>query len=305
MKSSQPILLSKAIALSLGELNQPVVSKYQLGVLIYHLYLSTSYHGSPIGNLKLNSPDLPAFNYHLKKLLELGIITPSTKLKSSVFNILGKESNSPAEIACSIDPFAYISHLSAMEYHGITDRLPKILFLSTPEQRKWREFAQDRMLKDLKENLDDYLESRLPKLARINFEKIGATNINRYSSLHYGAYKSVKDSPLRVSTIGRTFLDMLRAPNLCGGIYHVIEVYQEYTPSYLNLITDEIDRHGKSIDKVRAGYILEEKCNVQNNPAIESWQKYVQRGGSRKLDITQEYSPNYSERWCLSLNIFE
>lgn len=305
MKSSKSILLSKAIALSLGELNQPVVSKYQLGTLIFHLYLSTSYHGSPIGNLKLESPDLPSLNYHLKNLLELGIITPASKLKSSVFNILGKESNSPGEIACSIDPFAYISHLSAMEYHGITDRLPKILFLSTPEQKKWREFAQARMQKDLKENLDKYIESGLPKLTRINFEKIGSTNVNRYSSLHYGAYKTVRESPLRVSTIGRTFLDMLRAPNLCGGIYHVIEVYQEYAPSYLNLIIDEIDRHGKSIDKVRAGYIFEERCDIRNNPAIESWQKYVQRGGSRKLDITQEYSQNYSKRWCLSLNIYE
>ncbi|MBU4337793.1 MAG: hypothetical protein KJ548_14620 [Actinobacteria bacterium] len=296
--------LSKALTLSLGELNQPVVSKYHLGVILFHLYSTTSHRGNPISGLKLKYPDSPSFNYHLNKLLNLGIITPTIKLRSSVFNILGKESNSPGEIACSIDPFTYISHLSAMEYHGITDRLPKILYLSTPEQKKWRSFAQDRMHKDLKDNFDIYINNRLPQLTRIGFDKIGSINVHRHSSLHYGAYKNVKDSQLRVSTIGRTFLDMIRAPDLCGGIYHVIEVYQEYSHSHLNLIIDEIDRHGKSIDKVRAGYILEEKCNIRNNPSVESWKKYVQRGGSRKLDSAQEYSPTYSERWCLSLNIF-
>lgn len=304
MKQSNLISLNKAIILSLGEHNQPVASKYQLGLLIFHLFLNANYRGQQIENLQQKYPDLPAFNHQLKELLDLGIITPTPRLHSSIFNILGKESNSPGEIACSIDPFAYISHLSAMEYHGITDRLPKMLFLSSPEQQKWRIFAKERMQKDLKDEFAIYLKNRLPKLSRINFEKIGHTNIHRYSSLHYGAYKNVKDSPLRVSTIGRTFLDMIRAPELCGGIYHVIEVYQEHATPYLNLIIDEVDRHGKSIDKVRAGFILEEKCKIQNNPTIETWISYVQRGGSRKLDSTQEYSPNYSDRWGLSLNIF-
>ena len=305
MKTSPPISLSKAITLSLGELHQPVVSKYQLGVLVCKLYSTANHHGHSIAGLKLKQLDLPAFNYQLNKLLDLGIVSPTPKLRSSVFNILGKDSNSPGEIACSIDPFAYISHLSAMEYHGITDRLPKTLFISTPDQKKWKEFAQERMKKDLTSDLANYLDNKLPKLTRINSDKIGGKNTHRYSSLHYGAYKTVRDSPLRISTIGRTFLDMVRAPDLCGGIYHVMEVYQEYVSSYLNLIVDEVDRHGKAIDKIRIGYILEDKCNISNNATIESWINYVQRGGSRKLDSTQEYSPTYSERWCLSLNIFE
>lgn len=71
-----------------------------------------------------------------------------------------------------------------------------------------------------------------------------------------GAYLSIQGKTLRVSTIGRTFLDMIREPNLCGGIYHVLDVYAEHAPRYLRLIVDKVDRYGSPIDKVRIGYIL-------------------------------------------------
>jgi predicted transcriptional regulator of viral defense system len=111
---------------------------------------------------------------------------------------------------------------------------------------------------------------------------------------------------MRVATIGRTFLDMIREPELCGGIYHVLEVYAEYAQRYLRLIVDVIDRHGSKIDKVRAGYILDERLELPHaNSTIESWRALVQRGGSRKLQANAPYSSRFSEKWCLSINIEE
>ena len=69
-------------------------------------------------------------------------------------------------------------------------------------------------------------------------------------------------------------------------------------------ITDEITQHGQPIDKVRAGYILEERLALSNE-VIDSWAQYAQRGGSRKLDATAEYIPQWSDKWCLSINTFE
>jgi predicted transcriptional regulator of viral defense system len=177
-----------------------------------------------------------------------------------------------------------------------------MIFVSSPASRKWSQFAQKLMKKDLGEDFNIYRVNKLPRLQRIKFNKINKQVINRYSSVHSGAFKSIKGKSLRVSTIGRTFLDMLRRSDLCGGIHHVIEIFKEFGPQYLGLIVDEIDRHGKQIDKVRAGYILEEVCG-QKNKTIDGWIKFVQRGGSRKLDPTEEYSHIYSERWCLSINI--
>jgi len=105
-----------------------------------------------------------------------------------------------------------------------------------------------------------------------------------------------------VATRGRTFLDMLRDPQLCGGLSHVLQVYKEHAPQSLRLILDEVDQHGKPIDKVRAGWILESVCHI-HDPRIDAWTVFAQRGGSRKLDASAEYSPEFSERWALSINV--
>jgi predicted transcriptional regulator of viral defense system len=95
---------------------------------------------------------------------------------------------------------------------------------------------------------------------------------------------------------------MLRNPELCGGIQHVIDVYKEYGKQYLRFILDEIDMHGNGIEKARAGYVLETQLGTRD-PRIDTWQSTVQRGGSRKLDPSAEYSSYFSERWALSLNV--
>jgi len=299
------IILSKAATLIIGELKQPVISSYQLGLIVYNLYLSKSHQGKHI-NLRKEHPESKEY-YNLRNdLLDQGILTVNQSFPSeSVFNILGKDISSVEEIVCSVDPFAYISHLSAMAYHGITDRIPKTLYISTPSPSSWKNFGLKRMQKDLTTEYNNYVDSNFPKLRRINFsKKVSRRMIHCHSSLHLGAYKSIKDKMLRVSTVGRTFLDMLKNPDLCGGINHVLDVYHEYGEQYFKLILDEIDRHGNAIDKVRAGYILDERNNLHHE-IIDGWLSYVQRGGSRKLDANSEYSSFYSEKWCLSLNTFE
>lgn len=296
------ISIQKAAALSLGEFPQPVVTAYQLGQLLWRLFASRQYQGQNL-NIPETVPGARDYASLVASLEEVGVIQEKKDFPHlSVFNIIGKEHNVPEEIACAVDPFAYVSHLSAMAYHGLTDRIPEMLFLSSPAPPKWREFARDRMEKELGDDVSAYIQGGLPRLLRIDMTKIGRRPVNRYSSVHLGAFKSVKDRRLRVSTIGRTFLDMLQKPELCGGIRHVMVVFKEFGGRYLDLIADEIDQHGKSIDKVRAGYILEEHCDLRSE-RLEAWLRHVKRGGSQKLDPSGEYRETYSARWCLSINI--
>ena len=297
---SKLLQIVKAVTFSVGDLDQPVVTNYQLGVMLFSLYISRIYNGQKL-RIQKSYPDSSDFNRIINELQNNGVLKPFKGL-SSVYSIIGKDISSEEEIVCSVDPFSYISHLSAMLHHGITDRVPKIIFISSPSPKTWRKFAHEKMEKDLKDNLLIYDHNYLPKLIRVKMEKVGKRVVNRFSSLHLGAYKNIKNKRIRVSTIGRTFLDMIKRPDLCAGVYHVIEIYKEFAERYLELIVDEIDRHGSKIDTVRAGYILEELCGLKHD-AFDRWLKNVQRGGSRKLDPTAEYSSNYSERWCLSINI--
>jgi len=294
----------KAITLAVGELEQPVVTSYQLGLIVFYLYKTKSYKGEAI-NIQKPYAESATYNKISKQLQEEGILTMYKGLPAkSVYSLLGRSHESVEDIICTVDPFGYVSHLSAMEYHGLTNRMPSKLFMSSPTPKKWTEFARERMGKDLGEDFDIYSQNGLPMLRRAKLEKINRKEIHRFSSVHWGAFKNIKGRTMRVSTIGRTFLDMLRNPELCGGISHVLDIYEEYAEKYLKLIINEIDQHGAPIDKVRAGYIMGERLRM-NFDELSEWVKQAQRGGSRKLDASSEYEPVWSDTWCLSLNIIE
>lgn len=304
MKSTSRVKIGRAVALEIGGLNQPVVTLHQIAVVIFKLYLAGTYKGEKIAYLKKTRADRSDCTRIVRDLAETGVLEESSSVRhNEVFNVLGRDQGMTEEIACSIDPFAYISHMSSMEWHGLTDRIGRILIYSSPPPQKWRQFAWGKLQKEVgNDHVQDYLMQNLPHLKRLNIKKIGRTPIHRYVGEHLGAFTSIQGRCLRVSTVGRTFLDMIREPDLCGGIYHVLDVYDEHGPRYLKLIVDDVDRHGTKIDKVRAGYILEERMNL-SEPRIDEWRKFVQRGGSRKLSARSPYSSEYSEKWCLSINI--
>lgn len=292
---------NKAITLSLGHLDKPVISKYQFGLIVNNIYRYKSFEGETI-NLQKDFAERADVNKYLKLLLNEGVLSLHKNL-SNIFTLLGRSDGEPEDIACTVDPFCYMSHLSAMSYHGLTDRIPGKLFISSPPAGTWRSFAKEQMRKDLGDYLENYCENGLPTLVRTKMPKINKTEIHCLSSKHLGAYKNVMGRVLRVSTIGRTFLEMLRNPELCGGINHVLDVFEEYGEKYLRLITDDIDKNGGPIDKVRAGYILNERLDIDNE-IIYDWSLLAQRGGSRKLDPSSEYIAEWSDKWKLSLNVF-
>lgn len=269
-----------------------VISAYEFGVLAF----SSGASHDEAWSRKL-------FQSVVDQLTTIHLLSPLPKDSEQIgFVLFGREGATAGEIACSLDPFAYVSHLSAMEYHGLTDRFPKMLCLCRPPAMEWRRQAALRMQKDLGDRLPAYQKAGLPRLSRSPFSQIGSTAVKVLDRTHLGAFRHVAGSSLRVATLGRTFLDMLREPSWCGGIQHVLDVYRSNAARTLRLITDEVDRHGEPIDKIRVGYVLTELCGL-SSPVIDGWVRHAQRGGSRKLDPDAEYASAFSDRWKLSLNV--
>lgn len=298
--------IASAISLEIAQLKLPAITGYQIGRIVFRLYSEKKCKGKPITNIKKDAPNRDDYSRYVKELTSSGLINTDLVSHNEIYGVLSQSPPVPEELACCIDPFTYVSHLSAMEYHGLTDRFPKVLFLTSPRADEWSRLARKQMEKDLEGKLDDYLQTGLPKLKRIQIDKIAKKSISTYTSIKYtpGAYLSLKGQCLKVSSIGRTFYDMLKNPALCGGIYHVLDVYEEYAKKYLRLIVDEFDRHGNAIDQVRGGYVLSERLGL-TEPRFKQWKENVQRGGSRKLVADEPYKPIFSENWCLSLNIEE
>lgn len=238
----------------------------------------------------------------VQSLLKTHLLTVMEQVSPKAYLLFGRSSAPPAHVVCSLDPFAYMSHLSAMEHHGLTDRFPKILYMTRPPATEWRKQAAVLTAKDLGEQLSAYEGTGLPRLVPQQIASVGRTVVQFYERSQLGAFRLVTGSSLRVATIGRVFLDMLREPGRCGGIQHVIDIYQKEAKRYLQLIVDEVDRHGQPIDKVRVGYMLTEVCGL-DDPVVSDWEQFAQRGGSRKLDPDEEYAPDFSARWQLSINV--
>ncbi len=295
--------IEKAIALSVGKLENPVLTNYQFGKVLYKLYQDGSYEGESL-NIHKDIVNISDFRRYLKGMQDLGILKEHQNFKGKAFMILGRKIENTGEVVCAVDPFAYLSHLSAMEYHGLTDRIPVKLYISSPSNLLWKEEANTSMLFELgKDDFFKYQENQMPLLIKPRFNKLGRREVTCFNSSHRGAFIKVRDENMRVSSIGRTFLDMLRNPDLCGGMRHVVDVFEEHCQSYLPLIVDEINQHGQQIDKVRAGYIMEELCGIDDD-TFSSWVAFAQRGGSRKLDASAEYDSKWSEKWQISLNLF-
>lgn len=297
------IYLTKAVSLHLGSLDQAAVTRYELGTVIYKMY-KTKRFGNQRLRLRKSFPELNDLSNAIRHLLNQGILSYDQDFPSNwVFRILGRQDIPAEDIACTVDQFAFVSHLSAMDYHGLTDRLPTTLHLSSPIEKLWRDLAFQRTKKDCAGFLEEYLQIGFPTLRRIAMYKIRQRPVQRKGvSDFHGAYRTVQGRAFRVTTLGRTFLDMLREPVLCGGINHVLDVFDNHSRRYLSLIVDEIDKKGSPIDKIRAGYILDERCSVEH-PTIQQWLQFAQRGGSRKLDAKSDYSSTFSEKWSLSINV--
>ncbi len=298
-----PIPLFTALTLTLGELPQPILTQYTIGLTVYRLFIKHKYKNQPIAKDETQE-NLPNFQEIIDSLIRHGILVDK-KISSpkSVFAFVGKTKLDPLETVCTLDPFAYLSHFSAMEFYGLTDRFPKTIYVSSPRPSQWKKYAKDQMYKDLKEDYTNYIKAKYPLLKNLRPQKIEKRNIKIFNTSHLGAYKNIKDRNIRVSTIGRTFLNMLQNPDLCGGINHVIDCFEDHAQIYINNIVNEVERNGSKIDKIRAGYILDEICELKHE-MLDNWLQLTQRGGSMKLDSSGEYDPNYSEKWQLSINVY-
>lgn len=290
METPQPLL--KAIQDKLAVWERPIVTDYELAVLMTAQLVAL--HMEPSKSI---------YQAVVKHLGAFSLIAPSKDFKSGmVYHLFGRMKPNPMEVACSVDPFAYVSHLSAMEYHGLTDRFSKILYLTTPPDNEWRAMATSRMERDLGDQIRAFQLAKLPTLKRPVFDRVEGQRVELMRRSSRGVFKTVKQPSIRVAMVGRTFLDMVREPDNCGGIQHVVDTYQERGGRYLSLITEEVDRHGKPVEKVRAGYLLDEVCDLHSS-VIDSWTEHAQRGGSRMLDPQGEYAPEHSEKWQLSINV--
>jgi len=280
--------------------DDPIVTDYGLYSLGRNLVAKREWAGEPIEPVPTTWSQADA-RAATATLRERGAIAPDADFNSSVWRIVqSSRSGTAEEVACIADPFCYVSHLSAMQRYGLTDRSPVALHLTTPAREVWNTLRDAKLVEELGADADlDH-----PALSHVGF----SDSIRRRPVVVHETRRPARPVPIRgerarITSIGRTFVDMLSEPRLSGGMQHVLDVWEGEAPQWSDRIIEAIDdQDAQQIVKVRAGYILSERLGIED-ARIDNWLMFAQRGGSRKLDPDSPYSADYSERWMISLNV--
>lgn len=288
------IELREAFRLSVIEDNKKsVLSSYDLKSLIFKLYEDKSYRELPIRKVVNPEPEDRTINDLITELEETGVI--SQHLFLPIYFVNNQKKPTAQQYICTLNPLSYLAFISAMEWHGLTDRIPNTLHLQTCSSSRYKilfsEIASEKLSK---RKLYQPRTVEVPNYDGKYFE----FHQSRSFTLPNEIYGS---GGVRVASVGDTFLDMLKSPDLCGGFEHVLDIFQSEAENYLAVITRAVSKKGNSMDKARAGYILEELCGLSHKN-IDKWKESVQRGGSRRLDMSKPYKNVYSETWCISIN---
>ncbi len=69
----------------------------------------------------------------------------------------------------------------------------------------------------------------------------------------------------------------------------------------VDVLIDYVERFGQTLLRQRVGFILD-RLDV-THPILEEWAGRSVRGSSAKLIAKLDFSPTFSERWNLSINV--
>ena len=295
-KTQRMTRASRHLADLLEKHAKPVLTPIDFYSLIRQMYRE-----SLNKKLYLRKIDPGIDDYHRLKriLIHAGVVRLDRDYRARALRILTISDRPTEEIVCLIDPTCYVSYLSAMERWGLTNRSPKALMMSRPD----RKTALEKLRRHRQSMLGDYYDTNIFPLHLIKHPaRVREGRIQMYMTKLAGANLTIRGSDARISTIGQTFLDMLQKPDLCGGMPHVLEVWEQHAETHLDSIVASVDTASNGLVKSRAGYILQEYLGLDHS-RVSNWKAFSQRGGSRKLDPSQDYAPIYSETWMISINV--
>ncbi len=123
------------------------------------------------------------------------------------------------QVAVSLVNKSYLSHYTAVYLHGLTNQIPKTIYISFEQSKK------NNVARELEQSAIDYAFSKSQR-------KSGTTTIyDGYTLLlHNGMYSnrsgvfSLNDLP--VTNIERTLIDIAVRPSYAGGVDSVLDIYR-------------------------------------------------------------------------------
>jgi predicted transcriptional regulator of viral defense system len=170
-----------------------------------------------------------------------------------------------------VEPY-YIGYLSALNYHGLTEMVPRTIYVATTKRRKDRVILHRRF-----------------HFVTLSEEKIFGT-----------VEVTISGTKIRISDPEKTIVDCLDHPEYCNGIEEIAEsLFFEHEELDIEKILDFGKRIGNRTVLKRLGYLME-KLGI--NEYDELFKDIQLSKGYPKLDPTQPGEGTYNTEWRLQIN---
>jgi predicted transcriptional regulator of viral defense system len=237
----------------------------------------------------------------LKSLIALGNFTPIPGTTSDVFRIdLPFAEIIPVteeQIVQEADPTAVFSHLTALVHHALTDQLPNRIHVTSYA-------TTDQTRVPLGTTPEDWVDLPPPRVHRL--KAVNGVEVRWFKTKggwDFGTSVGYSQaSPIYVTDVERTLLDILRSPAEVGGPVIVFRAWcSARSTMRVERVVEYAERFGQPVLRQRIGYLL--TALGLTHPQLRVWQRSLQRGGSLKLIASEPYSSTYSPEWNISLNV--
>ena len=321
--------LIDAIAEQLRRNQLPIVTWFDVDQVVRHLFRERHIDGKPL-KIRRTSPSAETFSAVRRALinpqsLDTGPLAELIELRSAlleqsaestgrllvhdmefpgpVWRVAGVPDGTPEELCCLVDPWCYVSHLSAMQRWGLSNRNPIELHMTRPARAIWHQQARAEL-----HSLPAPQQGGAPLKSRTRIafpNRLRRRNLQVFQPAYLGRCVSVADSHARVATVGQTFWDMVQAPGRCGEMAHVVTVWEERAEDYAEEIITTFEDSAlptTNLASCRAGYLLEEVVHIED-ARVAAWTRFGSRGGSARLDPAAPFVERHSERWNISINV--
>jgi predicted transcriptional regulator of viral defense system len=244
-------------------------------------------------------PDRAKVNHLIATLAAARAITPIDGIPG-VFRITVPYASvlpSPQEtIIQEANPIAVFSHFTAAAYHDLTNEIPNAIHLT--------HFRVGSSRLPLGTTPEDWID--IPEPRRRLPGVIDATPIlwsqtkAAWDFGHVVGY--VQGNAIYVTDLERTLLDILRFPDRSGGAMEVLRMWKRAaTRLRLGVLIDYVKRFDQTLLRQRVGFVLEQL--QLTHPILQDWANNSVRGSSAKLIANLDFSPTFSQRWNLSINV--
>ncbi|AWQ03543.1 type IV toxin-antitoxin system AbiEi family antitoxin domain-containing protein [Bordetella bronchiseptica] len=184
------------------------------------------------------------------------------------------------EILLTLKPNCYYSHYTAVRMHGLTEQIPKTIYLNHEQRLKSQStggLAQERIDMAFKRkaresnNVIDFEDTKIYLINGKNTDRLGVVT----ESVTYDS-----DAPVTVSVtnLERTLIDITVRPAYAGGIFEVLKAFQ--------LAKDQVS--------VNALIAMLQKID-HTYPYHQAIGFYLERAGCRpsQLDLIKRFPMNY------------